>query len=228
MGGKLKLIYLSHYIDSDSPYYIGTSKPSLKPKNEIEAGADYNTSMICVENHTGTHIDAPRHFVPVGRQISDYDLVELTFKPLLIVCEKDPRELVVVEDISDYDLTGYDCILFKTGFGSLRDSDRNMYLTENPGVSPETVRWLRERHQNIRCIGIDTISMSRYNDEEIAKKTHVTAFIEDESFGEPLLFIEDMDISDVPDNSSIEKIMVIPWQIRGIDSAPCAVIGYIK
>lgn len=221
----MKALLLSHYIDKDSPYYIGTSKPSLKPKSEIDAGDDYNTFMICVENHTGTHVDAPRHFVSTGRQISDFDQDELTFKPLLVECKKGSRELVTVEDISSYNLAGYDCILFKTGFGRFRDSDRNKYLTENPGVSPEVIRWLREKHQNIRCIGIDSISMSRYNDEEIAKNTHVTAFMKDENFGEPLLFIEDMKI-DVPDNFSIEKMMVVPWMIRGIDSAPCTVIGF--
>lgn len=223
----MKTILLSYYIDNNSPYYVGTSRPDLKPKNRISAGSDYNTFMITVENHTGTHVDAPNHFVSNGRQISDYSIEELIFKPLIVECEKGPRELVTVDDISNHNLEGYDCILFKTGFGRFRNSDRNMYLTENPGVSPETVGWLRKRHQNIRCIGIDSISMSRYNDEEIAKKTHVTAFMEDGNFGDPLLFIEDMKIP-VMDDLSIEKIMVVPWQISGIDSAPCTVVGFIQ
>jgi kynurenine formamidase len=220
-------ILLSYYIDNNSPYYIGTTKPEIEPNNQIDKGDDYNTYILKVENHCGTHVDAPRHFVSSGWGISDYDINDLIFKPLVVDLNKGPWELVTVDDLSKIVLDGFDCILFKTGFGKYREVDRNMYLTQNPGVSPETVHWLREHHRNIRCIGIDSISMSRYDDGDVAKKTHVTAFREDEKYGEPLLFIEDMKLDDVSNNTSIESMMVVPWQIKGIDSAPCTVIGTI-
>jgi arylformamidase len=221
----VKNILLSYYIDNNSPYYIGTSKPVIKPNNQIEMGDDYNTYSITVENHCGTHVDAPRHFVSSGKGISDYNINELIFKPLVLDCKKGPWELVTVDDLSKTALDGFDCILFKTGFEKYRKGDRNMYLTQNPGVSPETIHWLREYHQNIRCIGIDSISMSRYNDEEIAKKTHITAFMDDEKYGEPLLFIEDMKLTGISNDCIVDSMMVVPWQIKGIDSAPCTVVG---
>ena len=220
-------ILLSYFIDNNSPYYIGTVKPEIKPNNQIESGDDYNTYILMVENHCGTHVDAPRHFVSSGREISDYDINDLIFKPLVVDVNKGPWELVTVEDLSDIVLDGFDCILFKTGFEKYREGDRNMYLTQNPGVSHETVQWLRENHRNIRCIGIDCISMSRYDDGEVAKRTHVTAFMDDERYGEPLLFIEDMKLAELSNKTCIESMMVVPWQIKGVDSAPCSVIGII-
>ena len=133
-----------------------------------------------------------------------------------------------MKDIETINLNGFDCILFRTGLEKYRKEDLDMYLTQNPGVSPDTIDWIRRNHQNIRCIGIDCISMARYNDAEIAKKTHITAFKIDESYGEPLLFIEDMKLEEVGGNQNINNLMIVPWQIKGIDSSPCTVIADLK
>ncbi len=220
-------ILLSYFIDNNSPFYIGTTKPSIVPKNQIKLGNDYNTFLLTVENHCGTHVDAPKHFIDEGRGISDYNVNELIFQhPLVIECQKGPSELITVKDISTIALEGFDCILFKTGFGKYRKKDLNKYLTKNPGIAPETVHWLREKYHNIKCLGIDCISVSRYDDEEIAKKTHITAFKDYESYGDPVLLIEDMNLEDVVENQKFSSVLVVPWQIKNIDSAPCTVIAY--
>jgi arylformamidase len=226
---NLTKILLSYYIDNDSPYYVGTTKPRITPNNQIETGDDYNTYIINVFNHIGTHVDAPKHFISKGKRISEYDINDLFFKkPLILECNKDSRELVTVEDISKNNLEGYDCILIKTGFGRYRKKDLNKYLTENPGVSYELIHWLRENHQNIKCIGIDCISIARYNDDKNAKKTHITAFTDNKFYGEPLLLIEDMDLGELNHESRIIDMIIVPWQINGIDSAPCTIIADIK
>ena len=219
---------LSYNIDNNSPYYIGTTKPTITPNTQIENGDDYNSYIIEVFNHCGTHVDAPRHFISDARGISEYDIGELSFdNPLIIDCKKNPGKLITVRDVETIDLNGFDCILFRTGLEKYREEDLDMYLTQNPGVSPDTIHWIRRNHPNIRCIGIDCISMARYNDAEIAKKTHITAFKIDESYGEPLLFIEDMKLKELGRDQNINNLMIVPWQIKGIDSAPCTVIGSI-
>ncbi len=226
---NLKKILLSYYIDNNSPYYIGTAKPNITSNTRIEDGDDYNSYLIEVFNHCGTHVDAPRHFISGAKEISEYNIGELSFNnPLIIDCKKKPNTLITVGDIEKIDLKGFDCILFSTGFEKYRDEDLDMYLTKNPGVSPDTIQWIRKNHQNIRCIGIDCISMARYDDAEIAKKTHITAFKIDESYGEPLLFIEDMKVKEIGTDQTIDSLIIVPWQIKGIDSAPCTVIADLK
>ena len=222
-------ILLSYNIDNDSPYYVGTTKPNITPNTQIENGDDYNSYIIEVFNHCGTHVDAPRHFISGAMSISEYNIDELSFdNPLIIECKKKPDKLITVKDIETTDLNGFDCILFKTGWEKYREDDLDMYLTQNPGVSPDTIDWIRKNHQNIRCIGIDCISMARYDDAEIAKKTHVTAFKTNKSYGEPLLFIEDMKLGQVSVDQTISSLIIVPWQIKGIDSAPCTVIADLK
>ena len=67
-------------------------------------------------------------------------------------------------------------------------------MTEYPAITPELVRWIRKTYKNIKCIGIDIISITRYGDTEMLKDAHVNAFIEDEEYGDPLLLIEDMNL----------------------------------
>jgi len=52
--------------------------------------------------------------------------------------------------------------------------------------------------------------------------------MENEELGEPLLLVEDMNFENIENSDSIEKVIVAPWQIKGIDSAPCTVIAKIK
>ena len=224
----MKTVILSYPIENNSPHYIGTTKPSLEPLTRIKNGDDYNTYKITVGNHTGTHIDAPKHFVDTGKSIIDYSPKDLNFKnPIVLDCPKEPYTLIDVEDINEAYLDKCDCLLFRTGFGSYRENDLQKYLTKCPGIAVSTVEWIRKNHTQIRCLGIDTISMSRYDDAENAKETHITGFKMSEKYGEPLLFIEDMNLT-IDENLELKELMVVPWQIKGVDSAPCTVIGYFK
>lgn len=224
----MKTVILSYPIENNSPHYIGTTEPSLEPLTQIKNGDDYNTYEITVGNHSGTHIDAPKHFVDTGRSIIEYSPDDLTFKnPIVLDCPKKPYELIEIRDIQDTDLDNCECLLFKTGFGIYRETDLQKYLTKSPGIAVETVAWIREKHPEIRCLGIDTISMSRYQDAENAKQTHITGFETNPNYGEPLLFIEDMNL-DFDEKLTLNEVMVIPWQIKGVDSAPCTVIGLVN
>ena len=74
-----KYIRLSYTLSEDSLVHIGLKQPKILPINRISEGDDYNTSILTVQNHCGTHIDAPAHFIEEGRPISDFGPEELTF-----------------------------------------------------------------------------------------------------------------------------------------------------
>ncbi|MGZ7048139.1 MAG: cyclase family protein, partial [Methanobacterium sp.] len=60
------------------------------------------------------------------------------------------------------------------------------------------------------------------------KKAHLNAFMEKKELGEPLVLVEDMKLDNIKNLDSVENIIVVPWQIKGIDSAPCTVLAKIK
>ena len=224
-----KYIRLSYTLREDSPVHIGLNKLKIKPVNRIDQGNNYNTSLIIAENHCGTHIDAPAHFILGGRYISDYSPEELIFfHPFVLNCPKKPGELVDIQDVSRIHDKTMDCLIINTGFYQYHDSDLKLYLEENPGLSPEAVNYLRENFPEIRMVGIDSVSMSRYGHAAEAIAVHQNAFKENDNFGKPLLFVEDMDLSLINDNSEIKEVIVVPWQVGDLDGAPCTVLAKIR
>lgn len=225
----MRYIRLSHALEENSPVHIGLKKLEIIPNSQITEGGSYNSYIISLENHCGTHIDAPGHFIDEGRIITDYGPNELIFKkPLILELPKKEREVIRLEEIHEVNFEGRDCIIFRTGFEKHRESDPETYLTLNPGIDPELIYWIRKYHPEIRCIGMDCVSISSYGKPEQGKEAHLNAFTEHKDMGEPLVLVEDMKLAKIEDLNSIETIIVVPWQIREIDSAPCTVIARMK
>ena len=225
----MQYIKLSHALKETSPVHIGLKKLEIIPNSQVSKGGGYNSYIISVENHCGTHIDAPRHFLDEGKTISDYNQDELVFtNPLILDLPKKQEELIKLEEISDLNLEDKDCLIFCTGFGKYRNKDPGTYLSLNPGIEPELIYWIRQNYPNIKCIGIDCVSISSFQKPEQGKKAHLNAFMKNEELGKPLLLVEDMKLEKIKDTDSIEVIIVVPWQIKGIDSAPCTVIAKLK
>lgn len=221
-------ITLSYMLEETSPVHMALKKPQIIHNNRISRGDGYNSYMINVENHSGTHVDAPGHFIEEGKLISDYLPDELIFNnPLILDILKGQNELIGIDDVFETDLDDVDCLLFRTGFEKFHDGDPEKYITQNPGISPEAVYWIRKNFKSIRCLGIDCVSMSSYQNPKLGKEAHLNAFEENEKFGEPLLLIEDMKLDNIQ-NEDLKSIIVVPWQIKGIDSAPCTVLAKIN
>jgi len=223
----MKYVLLSHTINENTPLYGNTPKSRIVSHSQISKGDSSNTAILSIHNHTGTHIDAPKHFIDDGKAISEYTLDELMFKnPVIVDCPKDDASLITPQDIqhASHMLQKSDCLLLRTGFGQFRGEER--YRTHNPGIAPETILWIRRECPNIRCIGIDSVSISSFQHRSVGREAHRGAFVVQEDMGNPLLLIEDLNI-DIISNEIIE-IVVLPWQIDGLDSAPCHVIAIIE
>ena len=222
-----RLVRLSYPLSETSLAHPVLQRLAITPRNRIAKGADYNTSTVSVENHCGTHVDAPAHFIEGAAPIARFGPEDLRFTGVLVLdCPKGEDALVEEADLEPLPAGGFDCLLLRTGFGSRRELDPEAYLIRNPGLSPAASRLLRRRYPELRCVGIDSVSMARYGRPEEAKAVHRIAFADDSGHGRPLLFVEDMDLSPLSGTpAGIEELFVVPWQIEGIDSAPCTVIA---
>jgi len=223
---SIKVLCLSYPISVETPVYGNLPKLKITPYKSIAKGDSCNICMITICNHTGTHVDAPAHFVPRGRPISDYLPEELTFhNTLLIDILKGPGGCVEKEDVKARISNETDCLLVRTGYGVLRNKD--IYRTNNPGISPETILWLRQKIRKIRCIGIDSISISGFQDRPRGRKAHLAAFEKHRGLSEPLLLLEDMNLTVLRKGEKIRELQIVPWLVVGIDSAPCTVLAEV-
>lgn len=228
MNSAYKYRLLSYPVNVATPMYGSAPQPLLTPYRQISKGDTSNGYIFSLHNHTGTHIDAPRHFVENGKSISDYSLDELIFEhPVIVDCPKDKAALITPDDLQEasHMFQMSDCLLLHTGYGQFRDEEK--YRTNNPGIAPETILWIRKEYPGVRCIGIDSISISSFQFRIIGQEAHKVAFTEQAGLGKPLLLIEDIKLN-ITSNERLEVMIVIPWQIYGLDSVPCNVIAAIN
>lgn len=221
----MEYLLLSYMINGDSPLYGSTPSIQITPHTRIAKGDSSNTSILSIHSHTGTHVDAPKHFVDDGKSIFEYSLDELVFKhPVVVDCPKDSTALIMPDDLrhASHLLEKGDCLLLRTGFEKFRGEEK--YRTHNPGIAPETILWIRREYPNIRCIGIDFISISSFQHREIGRDAHRAAFVESKEMGEPLLLVEDL-MLDILRDKRISSLVLLPWQVKSLDSAPCNVLA---
>ena len=186
-------------------------------------GDSCSTYRIIFENHWGTHVDAPAHFFKTGRTVADYPADFWLFKrPQVINVSLKSAELLKIKHLKKISKIT-DLLLVRSGWFKKRGKPD--YSLRNPGVHAEVGEYLRHQYPNIRAIGFDWISLSSRLDRDMGRLAH-RVFLNPLKPGKPILIIEDMDLSAA--GKSLRQVQVAPWQIRGVDSAPCTIVGAFK
>jgi kynurenine formamidase len=173
-SGRTALVDLGHALNSRNPYWPG---PGYEPfKFEIFATIETDhvlSGRMSLAEHTGTHLDAPNHFV--GGQISvDQIPLKQLFGPAVVV---DVRQQAGADP--DYQLTAADITNFEQTHGRIPDNavvfmytgwdqrwnNYEQYKNADakkalhfPGFSPDAAKLLVDE-RNIAGIGIDTLSV---------------------------------------------------------------------
>ncbi|MBF0456650.1 MAG: cyclase family protein [Nitrospirae bacterium] len=211
--------YLSYALaEKDNPVYGGTKSLDIKMRKSIAAGDTANVSSFTMENHWGTHVDAPNHFFDNGMKVYEYPPEFWFFKnPQVLSVSLEPSEVIKLplEIMPQTDL-----LLIQSNWGKRRHEEA--YVKSNPGIDPEVGLYLRSTYPHLRAVGLDWISVSPYADRQLGRHTH-RAFLDPGGRNATILLIEDMNLS--MELESLREVVVLPLRIEGLDSAPCTVVG---
>lgn len=217
-----QFIYLSHFLDEDTPGYGGAKSFERKPISEISKGATSNSEeWIFRSNHVGTHVDLPSHFDNEGKRLEDFSASDWVFhRPHLLTLTVNENQ--IIEPIEVFDSIPKDCdlLLLKTNFQKFRHL--NVYWEKGPGLSPDLGKWIRKNRPSIKVVGFDFISVTSYSNRPLGRVAH-KEFLGTHGQGEPLRVIEDMKLDLISTNPI--KIIVAPHLVRGADGAPVVVLA---
>jgi len=221
MDKSSQYVYLSYFMDKNTPLYGGGKGISIAPDRSISNGDTANTKQLAFQNHSGTHIDFPNHFFEVGKTSESYSADQWIFrKPFMVQRAADENEIIC---LSEEELNKVpqdtDFLIVKTGFGKFRTEEK--YWKYNPGFAPELANILRSQFPFLRVIGMDFISLTSFQNRELGREAHRN-FLGGEL---PIMLIEDMDLSQL--NTSPSSILCLPLMIKGLDGAPVTIIGEI-
>lgn len=210
-----KVIFLSHIINKSTPIYGGEKSIAIKKIKSIKQGDSCNKTYWSFSAHTGTHIDAPKHFLDKGRSVSGLMAGELFFNKIALAVLKGVKPGYVITESDLGKLRDCELLLLKTGFEKHRN--KAVYWKDSPALNDSLAAALKKACPSIRAVGVDFISISNLKNRESGRLAH-KAFL-----GNGIFLIEDMKLKSlraVPD-----FIVIAPLLLDNADAAPCTILG---
>jgi len=146
--------------DLSQPFHEGMPHAAVHPAPRFEPVSDVERDGIGVTEftavtHVGTHVDAPRHFVPGGATIDDLPLSRFAGEGVVVdVRCSEPRE-IGIDDVRDApgEVRDGDVVVLHTGWCE-RYGDED--YDPHPWLSPELASWFVDR--DAKLVGVDTIT----------------------------------------------------------------------
>lgn len=196
------LIDITRKLTSESYVYPGDPVFRTHEICTTDAGDICTVSEICLGTHSGTHIDAPSHFITKGRPISSYSLNDLCGRAKVFeVCKYE----IGADDIACIEIEKGDIVLFKTlnkAFDGISPLKKHSYLSE------EAALYLAGK--KIKLAGIDYITVD--NEASNNYPTHKILL------GAGIPILENIDLSSV--SPGIYNLYCFPLFTEAIDAAP--------
>ncbi len=221
---KSKQIYLSYFLNNETPTYNNDPRPNFYPHKSLSKGDTCNSVCIEITNHMGTHIDVPSHFIESSFTLNSYQPADFCFfNIVLIELELQGRDLILGSDLSGIERCyKADLLLIKTGFCEKR-KNKEEYVFKGPGLGKAGAQKILELFPNIKAIGVDFISINSYNHKQEGRIAHMILLGLNK-----IILIEDMDLTQVSKTYLPYQIIVAPLLIDGADGAPATIIGFFN
>lgn len=204
----MKLIDVSVPLDANLPTYPGNTPYTLEPIKRIAKGDSSNVSTLHMSAHSGTHVDAPRHFFDDGPGAEGLPLDLLCGRARVI--ELTTRKGITADDLAGSDLSEDVRVLIKTHNSRLWGSpefDRNFI-----GMTESAAKYLVEH--GIKVVGVDYLSVEQYKTPG-APAHHVL-------LGGGTIVIEGLNLRDV--ETGVYEMLCLPLPLIGADGAPARVV----
>lgn len=136
--------------------YPGDPAVEITEASSIKKGDLCNVSTITFGSHTGTHIDAPRHFYDDGLTVDRLPLDYFIGKAKIL--EIMDRDFVTEADLKCFDIDKGDIILLKTKNSVMKQTD--VFDTGFAYLAPDGAEYLCRR--GIKTLGIDYLSVEKF------------------------------------------------------------------
>lgn len=196
----MKIHDISVPLSEDTPVFEGDPKITIDICLEIAKGDPANLTAISMCAHTGTHVDAPNHFIDGAATVEEIDLGKLLGTCRVIEIPNDALSVTV-----DHLAGKLDCerVVFKTRNSSFWSDSTQGFRKDFTYIEPEAAQMIAD--SGIKLVGIDYLSVEKFGSESFP--THI-ALLEKE-----IVIVEGLDLSDVAPGEY--ELLCLPLRLRG-------------
>ncbi len=208
----MKIYDISVLLSNKLVVWPGDKRIEIKRVASIDSGDSCNVSSIEMSAHSGTHIDAPFHFIKDGDCTDSIELGRLMGKCLVIDLEYVTNSEIMVEHIDSYNFSDYKKVLFKTKNSKLWNDNCDVFFTDFISISVDVALYLAK--QKIDLVGIDYLSIESFH-----SKNHD---FHKALLNNKIIILEGIDLSGVEAGSY--DLVCLPLNLSGCDGAPARAI----
>jgi arylformamidase len=189
--------------------YPGNPEIDIELQQAVARGAGANVSSIRFGSHTGTHVDAARHFFDDGETVDRIDLNTL-IGPAIVLSFDDTLMSVGAADLEKQGLSGHTRVLLRTrNSGFLEESEFHRDYTF---LAPDGAEYLVAH--GVKLVGIDYLSIEQFHSGH--HRTHRTLL------GSNVVIVEGLNLGAI--DSGEYDLICLPLRLEGLDGAPARAV----
>ena len=193
------------------PVWKDDNKAKIWQSARISQGDICNVSNLRMGVHTGTHIDAPLHFIDGGKTTNEIPLHQLI--GACFVVELEGRKEITAQGLAALEIpSGTTKLLIKTDNSDLWKDLSHPFYEDYCALTTDAAEWVRD--VGISLIGIDYLSISLFKDPpEVVHQILLKAEI---------VIVEGLNLTDVPTGNY--RLLCLPMKVEGVDGIPARVV----
>ena len=197
-------------VSPDLPTWPGDPGVVLELTNKIKDGDNANVSRLDMGVHTGTHVDAPFHFLQDGTGVDQIGMKTLTGRAYVLhLPEVDLITAQVLEESNIPPRTRR--VLFKTRNSEYWERGEKKLQTDFVGLSADAAEYLVGR--GVKLVGVDYLSIAPFKQSRPTHEIMLEAGI---------VIVEGLDLTEV--SQGRYTLYCLPLKLKDSDGAPARAI----
>ena len=214
----MKVIDLTLTISEQIPTFPGSPQPNFINWETLEKDG-YNLELLFLSSHTGTHIDAPYHFLKDGQKIHQIVTRRLVTEAILIKIRKEANQSITKDDIQKFErkygkIDDGSTVIFHTGWQ--KNLKKESYFLRNPGLAVSAAKYLASKKVNL--VGIDSPSIDLGKDSKFSVH-HILA-------KSGILIVENLaNLEKI--NSEMFHLIVAPLKLKDATGSPVRAMALV-
>jgi len=203
---------ISLTISPDMPVWPGDPRVSIQRIAKISDGANANISRIEMSVHTGTHLDAPNHFLDQDKTTVEQLDLRILLGRAYVLHLPDEVDLVTRNVLENADIPPRTRrLLLRTRNSHLWAGQNNEFDPTFVGIDASGAEYLTEH--GIRLIGVDYLSVAPFHE---GRPPHEILL------GDGIVIVEGLDLSQVSQGRYM--LYCLPLKLLGAEGAPARAI----
>ena len=194
-----------------TPVYEGDAPIRFEFLKDMRKGDPLTLSVYSLGAHSGTHIDAPMHFIATGAPIDQVALDRL-MGAARVIDIPDSVQAIGASELNRHDWRGSTRVLFRTRSTVRGWMDSSTFHRDFAYIAPDAAELLADA--GVVLVGVDYISAEQFGAP--APRTHQILL------GRGIPIVEGLDLR--PVEAGDYDLIVLPIKVSGHEGAPARAI----